>query len=232
MQRQRQGFREHRPRPRSHRRLGWSQNLCHLSLMPSSVLVRPGPPGLAISPGWRGSELGGWGGGQRAVRGTDRMALGARVTGQACRGAASPTCIPGLYSVTHSVPRTTPGNLLFLKSSTRPSFLPLGLLNLGTLHLPEPPRGGVLGWAWAGEGGWVLTGSWALGLLLAGPPPPARPAIPAGSRREAGVGATSQGNFCSCPEQTQAGDRASPWLPRRPGPLEFMFIFTVWIPWT
>ena len=149
MQRQRPGFREHRPRPKSHRRLGWSQNLCHLSLMPSSVLVRPGPPGLAISPGWRVSELGGWGGGRRAVRGTDRMALGARVTGQGCEGAASPTCIPGLYSVTHSVPRTTPGNLLFLKSSTRPSFLPLGLLSLGALHLPEPPRGCV---CWDGLG--------------------------------------------------------------------------------
>lgn len=63
-------------------------------------------------------------------------------------------------------------------------------------------------------------------LSLAPRPTP----IPAGRRSEWGE-SSSQGNVCSCLEQTWAGDLASLWLPRRLGPLEFMFIFTAWIPW-
>lgn len=57
--------------------------------------------------------------------------------------AASPLHVPGL-----SGPRATCGNLLFLRSTTRPSFLPLGLLSLEALHLPQPQVG--LGWGWTG----------------------------------------------------------------------------------
>lgn len=142
---------------------------------------------------------------------------------------ASPNHMPGSQPL-HTLPRAggwggRGGNPLSLKSCSQTQLSALGLLSLENLHLPQPWV--VLGWVgW--EGGWVLTGSWAPWAAGLAPSPPP---IPAGFRREAGVGATSQGNFCSCPEQTQAGDIASPWLPRRLGPLEFMFIFTAWIPW-
>lgn len=128
----------------------------------------------------------------------------------------------------HSVPRAIQGKLLSLKTYYQTQLSTLGLLSLEALHLPPPWV--VLGWGWVGG---KLGFDRQLGSLGCRPGPLLSPSppIPAGSRREAGVGATSQGNFCSCPEQTQAGDLASPWLPRRLGPLEFMFIFTAWIPW-
>ena len=71
-------------------------------------------------------------------------------------------------------PQDHPGNLLFLKSSTRPSFLPLGLLSVGALHLPEPPGGVCVGMG-LGAGGRLgfdrQLGSWA---ALRRPPPPVR----------------------------------------------------------
>lgn len=76
------------------------------------------------------------------------------------------------------------------------------------------------------EGG--LGFDWQLSSLLwACPSLP--PSIPAGYRSQWGE-SSSQGNVCSCLEQTRAGDPASLWLPGRLGPLEFMFIFTAWVP--
>lgn len=100
-----------------------------------------------------------------------------------------------------------PRNLLPQILNQAQLSLPLGLLSLGALP-PYLPRGmGVCVGMGLGGGGRLdfdrQLGSWA----AVGRAPPRPSSHPSWLQKEAGVGATSQGN-CSCPEQTQAGDRA------------------------
>lgn len=56
-----------------------------------------------------------------------------------------------------------------------------------------------MGWAWVGEGDWILTGSWALELLLAGPPPPRPSSHPSWLQKGSGGGGNFTGKLLFLP---------------------------------